>query len=78
MTGDLNTTVQGYQFRIYFTTMGSHQWAARMEGTAAGGVDGIGNFAGNRGPFATGHLHIRDGLQQQLGIGVQGIDMMRF
>jgi hypothetical protein len=78
MTGELNTPVQRYQFRVYFPAVGRHQGAAGVERAAAGRIDGVGNFAGYRCPFAAGHLHIRDGLQQQLGIGVQGIDKMRF
>ncbi len=73
MAGNLNAAVQGYQFRAHLATVDSHQWTAGVEGTAAWGSDGIGNFAGNRCPFATGHFHIRNGLQQQLRIGMMGI-----
>ena len=73
MAGNLNAAVQGHKIGAHLAAVSSHQRTAGVEGTTAWWIDGIGDFAGNRCSFATGHFDIRDGLQQQLSIGMKGI-----
>ena len=47
--------------------------AARMECAAARRIDRIGHFAAHGQSFATGHVHIWNGVEQKPGVGVPWI-----
>ena len=49
------------------------QWAAWMKGTAARWINRIRDFPADRCSFPPGHVHIRDGIEQETRIWMQGM-----
>ena len=73
MAGNLTAAVQGHKIGAHLPAVTRNQRAARMEGASGRRIDWIGYLTGNRHPFAAGHFNVRNGFQQQAGVGMKRI-----